>query len=280
MEEKNVYDQTVVLHDEPVPYGSFKHALLLGEADFSFSRAFAQEFSKENNVASTDKAVISSRATRKQITATEYGDGEDIAIRYFDGDNNCLSKAMNSLLDLDSIKEVICSLNARHLGTLNERGNKRHEDGEKENHGCTCQRWNANLNGWDDESPFWKNDGDQIDLIIFNFPHSDQAGRATKLVKALFKQLRICIDNGKVANHAVLEMRLRTIEKNPEQKRNIRSSYNHDESAKESGFTCIGCWPSDLNRWEALGYRHKMTKKNETCLDISLDCKVWRWKSL
>ena len=103
------------------------------------------------------------------------------------------------------------------------------------------------------------------------------------MVKALFKQLRICIDDhggGRVAQHVVLEMRLRTIETDSIQKRNVRSHYNHEEAAKECGFTCIGSWPGDLQRWEKLGYQHKMTKKNETCRDISLDCKVWRWKSL
>mmetsp|Transcript_5173 Transcript_5173/g.7644 ORF Transcript_5173/g.7644 Transcript_5173/m.7644 type:complete len:191 (-) Transcript_5173:33-605(-) len=150
-------------------------------------------------------------------------------------------------------------------------------------HVCTCSRWNISENCWDKPSPFWKNDTsdeDSYDLIIFNFPHSNQAGRATRLVKAFFKQMRICIDAGKLTNDVVIEMRLRTIETNPQYKRNIRSFYCHEESAEECGFICIGCWPSDLQRWEKWGYKHKMTKKNETCRDIGANCKVWRWSSV
>ena len=336
--DDHVGDDTTTI----LPYNAFKNVLLLGEADFSFARAFAKEFSQNKtnnddcnchdvedssssiNLEKQETGLISSstitqqlkrQRQRMQITATEYGDGEDIANRYFNGDHHRVSDAMNSLLELDAMKEVICGLNARNLGQVDDRKKKnifhRQNDNDdeklnehrangqnlelgKETVVCPCQRWNVKLSKWDDVSPFWNNNdhwkkdneenfhNQNYDLIIFNFPHSNQAGRATKLVKALFKQLRICIDDdgGRVAKHVILEMRLRTIKSDPTQRRNIRSSYNHEEAAKECGFTCLGSWPGDLKRWQKLGYQHKMTKKNETCRDINLDCKVWRWKSL
>ena len=283
-----------------VPYEDFNHVLLLGEADFSFARAFAQELS----TTTTD-------TNRPQITATEYGDGIDIANRYFNGDKQILSERMNYLLQFDSVKEIICGLNARQLGFADPRigikrrrnpnpnpnsnndQNKEEIERQKEDKriGCTCQRWDVNLNDWGDFSPFWMTNNRTLsndakcddhsktyDLIIFNFPHSDQAGRATKLVRALFKQIRICINDGKLPKDVVLEMRLRAITKNPKEKRRIRSFYNHEESAEESGFACVGCWSGDLQRWEKWGYQHKRTSKNETCLDIGVHCKVWRWR--
>lgn len=258
-------------------YENFHNVLLLGEADYSFTRAFATRCSLDSSI---------SKGQNIQITATEYGDGVDIMNRYFNHSDisSSLSETMNSLLRFESVVDVICNLNARHLGEMDGRKMIRdiNDQNTKSNESfvCTCQRWNTNHNEWDDPSPFWKDDGkDKYDLVIFNFPHSDQAGRATRLVKALFKQIRLCIDQGKFASNVVLEMRLRTIEINPEKKKNIRSLYNHEEAATESGFVCIGCWPGDLQRWEKFGYQHKMTKKNETCRDINNDCKVWRWKS-
>ncbi len=293
-----------------VSYESFRHILLLGEADFSFARAFAKELSDdypgsgssgdvtttsiEDDTGNKKSTTLIRNCSRKiSITATEYGDDDDVAKRYFDGDKNSLAEAMNYLCRFDSVVEVMCNLNARQLGEINERKTRPYHSStfyhlnqniewkkERDSHVCKCQRWNVNLKQWE-ESAFWNNSNEQnYDLVIFNFPHSDQAGRATKLVKALFKQLRICIDTGKLQSEVVLEMRLRTIETNPEQKKNIRSYYNHEESAKESGFKCIGVWSGDLERWEKQGYQHKMTKKKETCSDINRDCKVWRWKSL
>ena len=155
-----------------------------------------------------------------------------------------------------------------------------------------CQRWNAEKQDWDDfHTPFWQNhhsskqntstidNYQEYDLIIFNFPHSDQAGRATKLVKAQFEQIRICNQKQYLSpnNNITIEMRLRTIPTNPALKKNIRSLYNHEEAAKESGFVCVDCWDGDLERWMRWGYEHKRTKKNVTCRDIVMDCKVWRW---
>lgn len=265
-------------------YDTFNNVLLLGEGDFSFGRAFAM--------------ACMANETKVNITASEYGKSEEVAERYFHGDQDRLAQAMNSLLDIDPIQDVICGLNARLLGEIDYRAKKCKPIHDNDNNClnkvsqtgvCLCHRWNVSQNQWDPESAFWI-DGDKnrkimsniglYDLIIFNFPHSDQAGRASKLVKALFKQLRFCIDSGRVARDMVLEMRLRTIESNPKHRKNVRSLYNHEESGNENGFVCIGCWRGDLETWKQYGYEHRMTKKNETCRDINLDCKIWRWRSI
>jgi len=245
-------------------YEGHNRILLLGEADFSFARAFAQECVNNDNMNMNIKI---------QVTATEYGDGNDIAKRYYDGNVPNMRSSISSLCQMEVIKEVICGLNARVLGQTSADL-------------CPCQKWNKVDKCWDPSSPFWNSESGPenvidtyFDLIVFNFPHSEQAGRATKLVRALFKQLRICIDTGRLPGNVVLEMRLRVIESNPNLKKNIRSFYNHEEAAIESGFELIGCWPSDLTRWENLGYRHMWTKKNATCRDIGLNCNVWRWRS-
>ena len=167
------------------------------------------------------------------------------------------------------VNEIICGLNSRLLGNVDD---------------CPCQRWNAEKQEWENISQFWhRNDETEnrndrkFDLIIFNFPHSDQAGRAAKLVRALFKQLRICIRDERLSPSVVLEMRLRTLESDPKLRKNIRASYNHLEAAEESQFKLIGCWDSDLNRWEKFGYQHKWTRRNASCRDLIESCKVWRW---
>ena len=221
--------------------------LLLGEADFSFARALARE------LADTGKETFRSM----EITATEYGNETDIANRYYGSDFNSLVESMISLMRL-GVKEIMCGLNARQLGQPS----------------CTCKRWDDRTKGWEDPSPFW-NDRTKFDLIVFNFPHSDQAGRAAKLVRALFKQIRICVDDGRLPPAIVLEMRLRLPSGT-----NIRSLYKHEEAAEESQFELIGTWPSDLQRWERLGYQHKWTRRDATCRDIGLRSQVWRWKPI
>lgn len=231
------------------PYDKYRRILLLGEADFSFTRAFAKAFSERNSI-----------NAHMEITATEYGNGTDIANRYYDGNITSLSQSMNSIYKLAPVKEILSGLNARLLGDKD----------------CTCQRWNAEKQKWDAPSQFWQ-DPPKFDLIIFNFPHSDQAGRATKLIKALFKQIRICISDDRLRDDIVLEMRLRFLEMDPKLKKNIRSHYKHEEAAEENQFELVGCWESDLDRWEKLGYQHKWTKRNASCRDVGLACKIWRW---
>lgn len=232
-------------------YDDYKHVLLLGEADFSFCRAFCQHF---------DGA----------ITATEYGDCQDVAQRYFDGSLEKLNKSLSSLPQ-DRV-HVLAGLNARLLGNIKE-------------HQCTGRPWNADTQTWNAKPTlFWNhlndnNNNDKFDLIIFNFPHSDQAGRAKPLIRALFKQVRLCIEDGRLAVSVVVEMRLRVLESDPTKRKNVRSFYKHEESAEESGFVLIDTWTSDLEYWEALGYQHRTTKRNATCLDIGESCKIWRWKS-
>ena len=235
-------------------YEDYQRVLLIGEADFSFTRAFATE--------------LADRAQPIEITTTEYGDETDIATRYYEGDQELFAESISSLLSISPSKniDIICGLNARQLGDLK----------------CSCHRWNMNKKCWDAPSLFWNHTTahnlPKYDLVIFNFPHSDQAGRAAKLIRAFFKQVRICVNDGRLPQTIVVEMRLRILETNPKLKRSIRSYYKHEEAAEESQFELIGNWPSDLHRWERLEYSHKWTKKNASCRDMGLNCKVWRWK--
>lgn len=240
-------------------YEDYSQVLILGEADFSFTRAFAKELMGIQSTNNCDARKI-------EITATEYGDSADVTKRYFDDDHEKLSHAIANISELTPIKEIACGLNARMLGNLID---------------CPCQRWNTQEKSWDAVSQFWDQDKNNarstFDLIIFNFPHSDQAGRAAKLIKALFKQIRICISQRRLPPTIVLEMRLRLVESDPILKKNIRSFYKHEEAAEESGFKLLGCWGSDLHRWEKYDYQHKWTKRNASCRDVSVACKVWRW---
>uniref|UniRef100_A0A7S3V422 25S rRNA (uridine-N(3))-methyltransferase BMT5-like domain-containing protein n=1 Tax=Chaetoceros debilis TaxID=122233 RepID=A0A7S3V422_9STRA len=271
--------------DSTLPSYDFKRILLLGEADFSFTRAFATAHTDNRATKADSPSRCSERPTDKlvirddcRLIATEFGNGEDLMKRYYNDDPQKMKTAISSLCQLEAIEEVVCGLNARLLGDKNPTK-------------CKCQRWNKLKKEWDPPASFWENPYVRdtsnkslplpFDLIIFNFPHSDQAGRATKLVRALFKQLRICIDEGRLAKTVELEMRLRTIETDPTLKKNIRSFYNHEEAAAESKFELVsgGCWTGDLERWEKLGYRHKWTRKNASCRDMATNCKVWRWRS-
>mmetsp|Transcript_14101 Transcript_14101/g.18389 ORF Transcript_14101/g.18389 Transcript_14101/m.18389 type:complete len:189 (-) Transcript_14101:17-583(-) len=176
------------------------------------------------------------------------------------------------------IHEIISGLNARLLGGDSSSlvGDADADGGAvSRRNGCMCQRWNAETNDWGPVSPFWKKETNikLIDLIVFNFPHSEQAGRATKLVQALFKQVRTCIDHERVSPAIVVEMRLRI----QARQTHIRSLYKHEETAELTNFKLVGCWDSDLEHWESLGYCHKWTKKNETCRDLVQNCQVWRW---
>jgi hypothetical protein len=231
-----MYIMTNVTIDEIPSYNQFKRALLLGEGDFSFARAFVQVFGGH-------------------VNATEYGEPSNVAMRYFDGN---LQKFNDAISQLGKEHQVMTGVNARLLASDE----------------CTCRRWNATLQTWNEEPTLFWNKDDTFDLIIFNFPHSKQAGRATRLVRALLKQVRKCVETGKLPLHVVLEMRLR----DQTTTRNVRALYKHEEAAKECGFTCVGCFPSDLHKWDSLGYQHVTTKRNATCRDIGNACNVWRWK--
>ena len=227
-------------------YDDFRHVLLLGEADFSFALAFSKEIAEANN------------HRRTTITATEYGDGADIGERYFGGDDIQMRKFMTSFASSweDANIAIVAGLDARALGDSQ----------------CPCQTWNnEDESAWVSCSNFWDTTIKPFDLVIFNFPHSTKHGKASKLVRAFFKQVRKCMDQGRISVNAVVEMRLRTL---PESRR-VRAIYKHEESATESGFELIGSYPCDLHRWKKRGYEHKMTRRNETCLDIT--CNVWRW---
>ena len=271
--------------EQNLSYDDFRSVLLLGEADFSFTAAFAlmAQASRKNIDGTTgnnnDAAPTSTTAMphykmhpKLQITATEYGDANDIANRYFDGKINALNHKVSALYRLEHVIDVICGLNARNLSVLSTK------DLTKLN-GSNCYRWDAMQHQFNTEqSPFWRESNDieptrqYYDLIIFNFPHSDQAGRASKLVRALFKQLQICVRDKRLPSTIILEMRLRI-----HQKKNIRTLYDHEAAAKETGFECIGCWESDLKVWNSVGYNHKWTRKNESCRDMVDNCQVLRW---
>jgi len=253
-----------------VSYEIFRRVLLLGEADYSFTRAFACA------MMTTTKTTSSSTSTSPmELTATEYGSPTEIASRYYTGDIVKAKTAISNIQELTCVTELMCNLNARRLG-------KSHQN-DTNNECCMCQRWNSKTHDWDEPSNFWNDsnttNSHKYDLIVFNFPHSDQAGRAGKLIRALFKQLRICIDDNRLPSDVVLEMRLRFIPTLEADKKNIRSYYQHEQAAQESQFRLIGTWKGDLEKWEDLGYQHKMTKKNTTCRDIGKDCSVWRWTS-
>jgi hypothetical protein len=301
-------------------YEEFNSILLLGEADFSFARAFARYLSSTNCTASnviradagadagTSISNSSSSSTTSnilpiptnnrpiQITATEYGDAKDIAARYYNGDHDAFRESMHALHQMPSILEIMCGLNVRLLGlTSNPLHSHTHSNSQTSSTCCTCHRWIQASTQFEFETTptsFW-NSSSSYDLIIFNFPHSEQAGRATKLVKALFKQIRACVNDGRLPADVVLEMRLRILQtsadshtgmhvctgmKYLQQRKQIRSGYNHEESAEESDFELVGCWPSDLELWHELGYQHKWTKKNASCRDMIANCNVWRWR--
>jgi len=250
-------------------YKSFRNALLLGEANYSFTSAFCQEF--DGN-----------------ITATEYGDAESIATRYFDGDPSQLQKWLEQIVSNaessssplcaggDARIKIMASVNARSLG--------------KDDATCLCERWNGK--SWDAPSSFWEhqqqptnttdnnnnnNNNHTIvpfDLIIFNFPHTGQCGRAPKLLRALFKQARLCVEQGRLTPNVVIEMRLRDDDA-PGHRKLTRVAYQHEEAAAYSQFALLGAYESDLDHWHQLGYRHRTTRKNVDCR--GMPCKVWRW---
>lgn len=244
-------------------YEIFRRVLLLGEADYSFTKAFARAMAMKMKTSSTPMSM--------ELTATEYGTPTEIASRYYTDDMGKVKTAVSNIQKLTVVKELMCNLNARLLGKSQNNIND-----------CVCQRWNSKTHDWDEPSMFWNDsntNSSKYDLIIFNFPHSDQAGRAGKLVRALFKQLRICIDDDRLPSDVVLEMRLRFIPTLEVDKKNIRSYYKHEQAARESQFRLIGSSKGDLENWEKLGYQHKMTKNNNTCRDIGEDCSIWRWTS-
>lgn len=236
-------------------YPHFTSVLLVGEADFSFARALARQ---------NELDILDQDYSSMKITATEYGSVSDVTNRYFEGDASIMQQSMANLQEMNAIREIVCGINVRLLGKTNGKEI------------CTGQKWNAATNSWDNSSPFWATvrGTKMFDLIIFNFPHSNQAGRAAKLIQAFFKQVRLCVDDLRMSPSVVVEMRLR----DQENQSHIRTFYRHIESASSSNFELIGVWESDLAHWEALGYSHKWTKKNQSCRDLGSRSHVWRWK--
>ncbi|GMH69845.1 hypothetical protein TrST_g4705 [Triparma strigata] len=223
-----------------VDYDEFRNALLLGEADFTFTRAFATMFDRP-------------------ITASEYGSAADLCSRYHEDDEVKFTSSMASLAAIPNVSNVLASLNCRILG----------QDV------VPCQRFNSVSSKFQDCS-FWPDVSDKFSLIIFNFPHTDQNGKASRLVRALFKQLRICVDDGRLPSDFTLEMRLREFNEREGGWTKHRAAYCHEEAAAESSFTPVGKYPDDLRRWQELGYEHTMTKRDAKIRGLTGS--VWRWR--
>ena len=221
-------------------YRPFQSALLVGEADFSFTLAFAKVFSGA-------------------ITATEFS--TDLLSLYFDGDPSVL-QALDK--KHSHLHHIMAGVDAKMLGL---------ED-------CPCLRWNSDSQSFDKETFFWtdihKHSTPPFDLIIFNCPHTDKRGKAARLLRMFFRQIRACVQDGRMASSVSVELRLRDLEQlRPTLK---RVDYEQDDAARRSDFFFVGTHPNDNAVWETLGYEHKMTRRNATCR--GLPCKVWRWRCI
>ena len=169
---------------------------------------------------------------------------------------------MASLASIPTVANVVVSMNCRILG----------QDA------VPCQRFNPASSDFEPAS-FWPDilsDDHLFDLVLFNFPHTDQNGKASRLVRALFKQLRMCVDSKRLPPDFTLEMRLRDAGERADGQPRVRAAYFHEEAASESSFTLVGKYPDDLARWKALGYEHTMTKRDATIRGIKGS--VWRWR--
>jgi len=237
-------------------YSGFQSALLVGEADFSFTAAFAKEPS-----------------FRGSITATEYSSAFDILNLYYPSEtsHNAFPAVVPSflveLLKTPNVSHIMASVDAKQLANVDT---------------CLCeplirtQQEGYTLFGA--AQPFWTIVQDQrpFDLVIFNCPHTDQWGKAPRLLKFFFAQLRQCILNDSMSmmtSDLVVELRLRDLTRLSARK--VRMSYQHEEAAYAANFRLLGVYPNDNKHWEALGYEHKQTKRNVSCRN--LPCQVWRW---
>jgi hypothetical protein len=140
-----------------------------------------------------------------------------------------------------------------------------------------CDEWNGTH--WEPSTllPFSiKNNTQQptrFDLIIFNFPHTNKYGKVSNLLSSFFKQVQTCIETNQLFEPTiVMELRLRH---GPT--RNVRADYNHEQTAQKNNFDLIQVRESDLDYWHALGYEHRMTKRNASCR--GMPCQVWRYQA-
>lgn len=214
------------------------------------------DYSKFENILLLGEGDFSFAKALRQVfeghmTATECGSGTNIESRY----GNCFLYDDDNNNDERDSMTILAGVDARSLATPE----------------CSCQEWTQQE--WSAPHVFWIQDRPCFDLVVFNFPHTEKHGKASRLVRTLFKQLRLCVHAGQLPPHLVVEMRLRVLRDG----KRVRAAYNHEESAAESQFVLIDKQPCDLERWKKLGYTHRMTKKNETCRDIS--CNVWRWRA-
>ena len=221
-------------------YDPFSSALLVGEADFSFTSAFAKVF-------------------QGTITATEFS--TDLLKLYFNDDPFALQALA---MKQPPIHHIMAGVDAKMLGLLD----------------CPCSRWNSDSQAFDQPALFWDILRDcetpPFDLVIFNCPHTDKRGKAARLLRMFFQQIRACVQDGRMAPEVSVELRLRDLEQlRPTLK---RVDYEQDDAARRSDFLFVGTYPNDNAVWEGLGYEHKMTRRNATCR--GLPCKVWRWKCI
>ena len=223
-------------------YSNFQSALLVGEADFSFTAAFCQTF-------------------QGSITATEYATGADILQLYHDG----CPTFLNKLAQQPNVEHIMASVDAKLLGSDCDT--------------CTCSRWNAETQSFDTSlKSFWEtlqhHKTPLMDIIIFNCPHTNKHGKAPLLLRLFFQQIRLCLYQGRVAPHVVVELRLRDL--GQLRANSIRVDYQHEHAAHRSHFQLVGVYDNDVPYWETLGYEHRQTRRKATCR--GLPCHVWRWR--
>lgn len=233
-------------------YSPFRSALLVGEADFSFTAAFSRVF-------------------QGCITATEYSSGASILNLYFDNQAELLAQRISTGSNAN-IRHCMASVDARLLGSIES---------------MPCERWNCQLLEFEYRPDFWtclheeqqhltsiETPMPTIDLVIFNCPHTNKSGKAPKLLRQFFQQVKVCIHQGRMSHNTVVELRLRDMDHVPENK--VRVHYQHEQAALQSDFQLIGVYDNDMSFWERFGYEHRMTRRNATCRGLHIQ--VWRWR--
>ena len=204
----------------------------------------------------------------------------------------------NLMRNYPNVRHILASVDAKKLAgtavsTNNNKQQQQQPNGGDSDSGCLCERWNCETQAWDAPTPLWTTVSFQqhntassirpplpvIDLLIYNFPHTDKRGKTSKLVHKLFAQLQhCCLDSRSgISSELVVELRVRDLTQLS--RRKIRGRYGHHEAAAHANFVPLLVPPppiNDIPYWEAFGYEHRMTNRNATCR--GLPCQVWRWQ--
>ena len=239
----------------PLPYDAFQSSLLLGEADFSFADAFSKIFSGT-------------------ITATEVLPGDKLLAIYPQ-----LAVTLPDMLKRTNVQHILSGVDAKRLGDAD----------------CSCLPFNAETMSFSAPATcttnFWNLlahvNTPPIDLVIFNFPHTEKFGKAPKLLKRMFAALEqiILLDDNinknqpqgrrRISQHCVVELRLRDLERCT---RKARVDYQQEVAAAASHFSLVGVYNNDLvTAWEPRGYQHCISGQNRSC-GRGMPCEVWRWR--